>query len=419
MPSQKTSKLSQPPSRDGAPQDGALAGIRVLDLTSVVFGPYATQMLGDMGADIIKIESPEGDVMRAAAPARHPGMGAVYLNSNRNKRSIVLDLKQPVAHAALLKLVATADVFVHSMRPQAMMKLGLDYETLKPANPQIVHCSAWGYGSGGPYADKPAYDDIIQAMSGAADLTRRQGLTTEPAYIPSILADKTAGLHVAIALLAAIVHKIRTGRGQSVEVPMFESLASFMLVEHLAGAVFEPQEGPMGYQRLLAPHRKPYRTADGYITVLPYTTKQWRSFFTLAGRLEMLEDPRVKDAGLRSRVIGELYQMVAEIMPSRTSADWLAALEQADIPAMPVNSLEDVLADPHLAETGFFREYDHPSEGRIRTPASPLRFSDSPASIRTGAPRLGEDSRAVLAEAGFSDAEISALIDSGAARQAE
>lgn len=398
---------------------GALAGIRILDLTSVVFGPYATQILGDMGADVIKIEAPEGDVMRAASPARHPGMGAVYLNSNRNKRSIVLDLKQQAARDVLMRLVSTADVFVHSMRPQAMTKLGLDYKTLKRANPEIIHCSAWGYGSGGPYADKPAYDDIIQAMSGAADLTRRQGLTEEPAFVPAILADKTSGLHVAIALLTAIVHKVRTGRGQSVEVPMFESLASFMLVEHLAGAVFEPPEGPMGYQRLLAPHRKPYRTADGYITVLPYTTKQWRSFFTLANRPEMLEDPRVNDAGLRSRVIGELYQMVAGIMPSRTSADWLAALEQADIPAMPVNSLEDVLADRHLAETGFFREYDHPSEGRLRTPAPPLRFSDSPATIRKGAPRLGEDSRTVLAEAGYSDAEIAALIDSGAVRQAE
>ena len=403
----------------GHTKTGALTGIRILDLTSVVFGPYATQMLGDMGADVIKIESPEGDVMRAAAPARHPGMGAVYLNSNRNKRSIVLDLKQQAARDVLMRLVSTADVFVHSMRPQAMTKLGLDYETLKQANPEIIHCSAWGYGSGGPYADKPAYDDIIQAMSGAADLTRRQGLTEEPAFVPAILADKTAGLHVAIALLTAIVHKVRTGRGQSVEVPMFESLASFMLVEHLAGAVFEPAEGPMGYQRLLAPHRKPYRTADGYITVLPYTTKQWRSFFALADRLEMLDDPRVTDAALRSRVIGELYQMVAEIMPSRSSADWLAALEKADIPAMPVNSLEDVLADRHLAETGFFREYDHPSEGRIRTPAPPLRFSDSPATIRKGAPRLGEDSRTVLAEAGYSHAEIAGLIDSGAVRQAE
>ncbi|EKE76975.1 CaiB/BaiF CoA transferase family protein [Oceanibaculum indicum] len=403
----------------GHTKTGALTGIRILDLTSVVFGPYATQMLGDMGADVIKIEAPEGDVMRAASPARHPGMGAVYLNSNRNKRSIVLDLKQQAARDVLIRLVSTADVFVHSMRPQAMTKLRLDYETLKRANPEIIHCSAWGYGSGGPYADKPAYDDIIQAMSGAADLTRRQGLTEEPAFVPAILADKTAGLHVAIALLTAIVHKVRTGRGQSVEVPMFESLASFMLVEHLAGAVFEPAEGPMGYQRLLAPHRKPYRTADGYITVLPYTTKQWRGFFTLADRPEMLDDPRVNDAGLRSRVIGELYQMVAEIMPSRTSADWLEALEQADIPAMPVNSLEDVLADRHLAETGFFREYDHPSEGRIRTPAPPMRFSDSPATIRKGAPRLGEDSRTVLAEAGYSDAEIAGLIDSGAVRRAE
>ncbi|MBU0723880.1 MAG: CoA transferase [Alphaproteobacteria bacterium] len=415
--------MTAAPTPDQAPcKTGALAGIRVLDLTSVILGPYATQILGDHGADIIKVEAPEGDVLRGTGPARNPGMGAIFLNSNRNKRSLVLDLKQPAARDALLRLVAGADVFVHSLRPKAIARLGFDYAAVRAANPSIIYCSAWGFGSGGPYADRPAYDDIIQAMSGVADLARRQSGTPEPAYAPTVLADKTVGQSVANALLAALLHRERTGRGQEVEVPMFENLSAFMLLEHLAGAVFMPEpgeaEGEMGYQRLLAPHRRPYRTSDGFVTVLPYTTKQWRSFFLLAGQPEMAEDSRITDPGLRSRSIGDLYGLIADLMPARSTADWLAALEEADIPAARVNSLEDMLDDPHLQATGFFQEMAHPSEGRLRALAPASRLSDSPQAIHCGAPRLGEHSREILAEGGFSSSEIDGLIASGASVQA-
>lgn len=401
------------------PQRGPLAGIRVIDLTSVVLGPYATQILGDMGADVIKVEGPEGDVLRGIEPARSPGMGAVFLNTNRNKRSVVLDLKKEPARAALLKLVAGADVFVHSLRPRAIAKLGLTYRDLQPVNPRLVYCSAWGFGSGGPYAQRPAYDDIIQAMSGIADLASRRGDGAAPAYAPTILADKTAGLTVTYAIGMALFHRERTGQGQEVEVPMFETLASFALLEHLAGAVFEPPRGRMGYDRVLAPHRRPYATADGHITVMPYTTRQWRNFFRVAGRPEMVEDPRVNDPAARSRAIADLYGMIAEVMPQRPTAEWLRLLDEADIPAMPVNTLEDLLTDPHLTATGFFVESDHPSEGRIRTTAPPVRFATSPASLRRPAPRLGEHTREVLMEAGLNADEIAALVDSGACVQAQ
>ncbi|WP_269332595.1 CaiB/BaiF CoA transferase family protein [Futiania mangrovi] len=398
---------------------GPLAGIRVVDLTSVVLGPYATQTLGDMGADVIKVEAPEGDVLRGIAPLRSPGMGAVFMNANRNKRSVALDLKQKAARAALLRLVAGADVFVHSMRPRAIARLGLAWEDLKAVNPRLVYCSAWGFGQGGPYEDKPAYDDVIQAMSGVADLAARQRADGEPRYAPTILADKTAGLTVTWAIAMALFHRERTGEGQEVEVPMFETLTSFVLLEHMAGAVFDPPGGPMGYDRVLAPHRRPYATADGHITVMPYTTKQWQRFFVAAGRPEMADDVRVTDAGARSRAIAELYGMIADAMPARPTAEWLATFEEADIPAMPVNRLEDLPEDPHLKATGFFQRLDHPTEGPLVTTAIPVRFKASPGAIRRGAPRLGAHTREVLAEAGLSSGEIDALLATGAGRQAE
>lgn len=396
--------------------DGPLDGVRVVDLTSVVLGPYATRILGDMGADVIKVESPEGDVLRGIEPARNPAMGAVFLNCNHNKRSVVLDLKQPAARDALMALIADADVFVHSMRPKAAERLGLTWADLKPVNGRLVHCSAWGFSSDGPYADKPAYDDVIQAMCGAADLPARRGDGPDPMYAPTILADKTAALTVTYAIAMALFRRERTGRGLEVEVPMFETLTSYVLVEHLAGAVFQPPLGPMGYRRVLAPHRRPYRTADGHITAMPYTTRQWRAFFAVAGRPDMVEDPRVNDPTIRSQSIAELYGMIADLMPERPSAEWLSLLEQADIPAMPVHTLEGLLEDPHLTATGFFQDFDHPSEGRLRATAAPVRGMG--AALRRGAPRLGEHSREVLAEAGLSDDAIGALLDSGACVQA-
>lgn len=396
---------------------GPFDGIRIIDLTAIVFGPLATQIFGDLGADVIKIEPPEGDQFRNAQAARSPRMGAAYINSNRNKRSLCLDLKQPEAHAALMRLIAGADVFVHSLRPQAIAKLGLDYASVKAAREDIVYCSAWGYGSGGPYAGRPAYDDVIQAASGIAGLVARTAPDGVPAFAPMVMADKTGALTVTYAVMAALFHRERTGEGQEVEVPMFESLAAFNLVEHLAGASFEPHEDVMGYVRLMSPSRKPYATKDGYIAVLPYTTRHWRAFFSLAGRPEMLEDHRVNDAVARGRAISELYEIVETIMPERNTGEWLELLTQADIPVAPVNSLEDLLEDPHLRETGFFVEYDHPGEGRMRTTAPPTRFSQSPAGLHRHPPRLGEHSREVLAEAGYDAAQIADLIERGICRE--
>ncbi len=392
---------------------GPLEGIKIVDLTSVVFGPYATRTLGEMGADIIKVESPDGDTLRGVEPARSPGMGANFLNVNRNKRSLSLDLKKSEARQALLAVVAGADVFVHSLRPKAIEKLGLTYADLRPANEQLVYCNAWGFGKGGPYADVPAYDDIIQAMAGIADLNAMTG--GEPTYAPQIVADKTSSLMLVSAITAALLHRERQGEGQEVEVPMFETMVSYSLVEHLNGEAFVPPESPMGYDRVLSPYRRPYATADGHIAVLPYTTKQWRAFFAAASRPEMFDDPRIVDPSERSRSIDDLYEMVAEIMPARTTAEWMALFGKADIPAMPVTRLEDLQSDPQLKQQEFFIDYDHPTQGQLRATKPPIRFSKSPAeTLRCHPPGLGEHSREVLSEAGVPDAEIEALIGAGA-----
>lgn len=407
------SSIGQPPAATGP-----LAGIRIVDLTSVVFGPYATQMLGDAGAEIIKVEPPEGDIMRAGSAARNKGMGAVFLTANRNKRSIVLDLKKPAAREALLKLIATADVFIHSLRPQAISKLGFGYEAVRAAKPDIIYCSAWGFWSAGPYAERPAYDDVIQGMSGMADLVRKRG-AHKPDFAPMVMADKVSGLHAVAAVSMALVHRERTGQGQEIEVPMLESIASFTLVEHLAGAVFEPPLAPMGYARVLAPDRQPHRTADGFMVVLPYNNRQWRAFFEVAGRDDMADDPRLDDPVLRGQQNAEMYRMIAEIMPARTTAEWERLLGEADIPCVRVNTLEDLETDPHLAATGFFKSYDHPTEGRLRTTDAPIKFKGTPADpLRRPPPRLGAQTREVLAEVGLSDAEIDALLAEGAARTA-
>ena len=401
---------------------GALEGVRVIDLTSVVFGPYATQSLGDMGADVIKVEAPEGDVLRGVTPARTDGMGVVFMNINRNKRSVVLDLKQVAHKTALDRIVATADVFIHSIRPKAAARLGITYDTLKAVNSRLIHCTAVGFASDGPYADAPAYDDIIQGLSGTADLNRRQRVSVAdvrpddageiaPTFVPAAIADKTAGLIVAQGILAALFHRERTGEGQAIEIPMFEAMTSFTLLEHLYGAVHQPNNDGFGYNRSLAPDRRPFPTQDGYIVMMPFTTRHWRSFFAAIGRDDLVEDPLINDPNVRSPRIGELYAKIAEATPTRTTAAWLEAMREADVPAMPVNRLEDLASDPHLAGTGFFVDSDHPTEGRVRTTAPPIRFSKTPASAtRRPVPKLGADTRDVLREAGLSEAEIDALL---------
>jgi crotonobetainyl-CoA:carnitine CoA-transferase CaiB-like acyl-CoA transferase len=394
---------------------GPLQGVRVLDLTTVVMGPYATQILADFGADVIKVEPPDGDVMRYAWPFRNPGMGHIFLNANRNKRSIALDLKQAPARDACLALAKRADVMVYNIRPQAMSRLRLGYDDVRSVNEKIIYVGCFGYSQRGPYAAKAAYDDLIQGAAGIPWLLHRQGAET-PRYAPIIVADRSVGQQVASAVSAALYRREKSGKGQRVDVPMFEHLLQVVLGEHLGGYTFEPRHGEAGYARMLAPDRRPYRTRDGYVCVLIYNDKQWRAFFDVIGQPEKSKDPKFSNQEVRSKHYPEAYAFVAEELGKRTTAEWLEALERADIPVQRMNSVEDIVADPHLAAIGYFRAVDHPTEGRIRSMAVPSEWSESPPEYRRHAPRLGEHTREVLAEAGLSAADIDALIRSGAAK---
>ena len=388
---------------------GPLSGIRVIDVTTVLLGPYATQLLGDMGADVIKVEAPpKGDSTRYIGPARHPGMGGPFLNLNRNKRGIALDLKQEPAKEVLRRLIRTADVLVHNMRPQAIARLGFGYEAVRALKPDIVYCGAYGYSQKGPYRAKPAYDDLIQGASGLAGLFTR--LTGEPRYVPTVLADKLVGLTVSQAVTMALFHRERTGEGQFVEVPMFETMVSFLMVEHLYGRGFEPPLGETGYGRLTTLYRKPYRSKDGYICMLPYSDRQWHRFFDAVGRPELMDDPRFADHTTRTTHVEALYKFLDEIAPQRTNAEWVALCEAAEIPVTPVNDLEDLLQDEHLAAVGLFQRQRHPSEGDTILTGPPVSLSKSPGGIQRPAPRLGEHGPELLRELGYGREEIEALV---------
>jgi len=393
---------------------GPLSGYRVLDVSTVFLGPYATALMGDMGADVIRVESPAGDTMRHVGPARHPKMAAMFLNINRNKRSVVLDLSKPQGMAALKRLAETADVLLHNLRPKPAAKLGLTYAAFAAVNPRLVFCNAVGFGRAGPYRDRPAYDDIIQSVSGVAALQGRH-LQGPPRYVPMALADKTSGLMALSAMLAALIHRDRTGEGQEVELPMFETVASFAFMDHMNGTAFEPPLGPPGYARQLSAYRRPFKTKDGHICVLPFTDRNWRDFFVLAERPELARDPRFATLAKRTEHNDILYGLLDEIIATRPSANWLEALLALDIPAAPVNSQDDLLADPHLEAVGFFEIFDHPSEGKVRYVRAPMRFSRTPTAIRRGSPGHGEHTEEVLRAAGYDEAEIRAMRDSGAA----
>ncbi len=394
---------------------GPLDGVRILDLTTVVMGPYATQILADFGADVIKVEPPEGDVMRHNAPMRSKGMGHIFMNANRNKRSVVLDLKQDSARAACLAIAKDADVLVYNIRPQAMARLKLGYDEVRAVNPRIIYVGAFGYSQRGPYAPKAAYDDLIQGATGLPWLSKEAGADS-PRYVPATIADRSVGLHIVNAVCAALYRREKSGTGQRVDVPMFESLLQTVMGEHMGGYTYLPQMGAPGYARMLAKERRPYETKDGYVCVLVYNDKQWRAFFELIGRPELFADPRYATPEARSRDFEGANALVAAEMKKRGTAEWVAVLERADIPVQRMNSLTDVVEDPHLAAIGYFREVEHPSEGRIRSMAVPSEWSESAPEYRRHAPRLGEHTREVLRETGLQDGAIEQLIASGAAR---
>jgi crotonobetainyl-CoA:carnitine CoA-transferase CaiB-like acyl-CoA transferase len=395
---------------------GPLSGVRVIDCSTVVLGPWAAQQLGDLGADVVKVEPPEGDTTRQLGPMRNPDMGAFYLAVNRNKRSLVLDLKQEPARRALLRLAAGADVLLHNYRPSSARRLGMSYEAFRAVNPGIVYVGTYGFRASGPYGAKPAYDDIIQAASGMA--AAQASIIGEPRYVPTIVADKSSSMTVLAAVLAALYHKARTGEGQEVEVPMFESMAAWVMVEHLYGETFVPPRETIGYKRILNPYRRPFRTRDGYLAILPYTDQNWRDFFALAGRQDLLDDPRYTTLASRLKHIEGLYAELGKIALTRTNAEWLAELDRRNIPAMSVNTLESLLRDPHLEAIGFWQIVEHPTEGTMRLPGIPAAYSRTPGAIRRLPPRLGEHSVEILREAGLGPAEIEALLRSGAARAA-
>lgn len=391
---------------------GPLDGIRIIDLSAVVLGPVATLHLADMGADVIKVEPPDGDVMRNAGNAPSPKMGPIFLAVNRNKRSLCLDLKRPEAIDALKRLIKSADVFVHNSRPQAIERLGLGYEELKAINPRLIYAYSLGYKRSGPYGAKPAYDDLVQGASGAAMMQSRVD-GGPPRFLPTLAVDKTTGLHLGMAILAALFHRERTGEGQQVEVPMMETITGFWLVEHLFNGTYRPSRGEMGYSRVLSPDRRPYPTKDGYVCAVVYTPRHWTAFAEKLNRPELLTDPRFATQEARANSQTAIQKILAESMPTATTAEWLEFFDENDIPAMGVNDLEALEHDPHLKATGFFTEREHPTEGRIRTVASPFEFTASPTTYRLHAPQLGADGPEVLEESGFSKAEIAALTDAG------
>jgi crotonobetainyl-CoA:carnitine CoA-transferase CaiB-like acyl-CoA transferase len=388
-----------------------LEGIRVVDLTTVVMGPLATRMLADMGADVIWVESPEGDVLRDYEPMRSAKMSAFSMSMSRNKRSVLLDLKSEAGQQAIHDLLATADVFVTNMRSKAIDRLGLDEPGVRATRPDIVYCMANGFGSDGPNADKTAYDDVIQAASGLASTFAWHG--GDPQLVPSILADKVAGVHVAFAIAAALFDRQRSGKGATLEIPMAETMAAFNLVEHLGGQTFRPQHGDFSYSRIRTPHRRPRRTKDGWIVVLPYSTDNWHRFFEYADQPQFKQDDRFATGRERIKHSDELYGLLDDIVRKKTTAEWLAFCAEQSIPASEVVDLEKIGEHPHFAAVGLLQDDEHPTEGPYRYARDPIKVDGEVSPIRHHAPRLGADTEEVLRELGWDDERIAALRPAG------
>lgn len=378
-----------------------LAGIRILDLTTVIMGPLASRNLADMGADVIKIEPPAGDTVRAHRPHLAAGLSGMSLNLNRNKRSMVLDLKSAHGREAFEKLIATADVIMHNLRSPVMARLGFDYARCREIKPDIIYCASYGFGADGPYAAKPAYDDLIQAASGYAALS--EAISGEPSYAPTVICDKIAGQATATAILGALFHRLRTGEGQAIEVPMFEVAIDFNLVEHFGGAALVPQQGPLGYARIKSPERRPFATADGYACILPYSDRNWHDFFVFTGRDDLLQDKRFKTMATRQDHFETLYAAVRREAPRWTNAEWVAFCESVDIPCMPVIKLADIFENPHIRAVNLFETVEHPAGGSYRAIRSPVTFSASPYRLSRHAPLLGEHTSEILQELAISN----------------
>lgn len=394
-----------------------LEGIKILDLTNMLMAPYTTQILGDMGGDVIKVEPPEGDPVRKIGPTRSEGMGPIFLNTNRSKRSVVLDLKSDDGYAAVCELIKWADVVIYNRRPQVMARLGLSYDEVKSLNPSIIYTGIFGYGQDGPYAAKPAFDDLISAAAGIPALAQRAGADA-PEFAPVAVVDRTVGIWAVGQITAALFHRERTGQGQRIDVPMFEMMASFVLSDHFYGRTFEPAMGETGYPRMLSKDRRPYQTKDGYISVMIYTDRHWQAWFDALGTPEVTQtDPRFKDMTTRTHHIDSIYADLAEVLTSRTTDDWLELFDHADIPAMPLNTADSLIDDPHLNAVGFFKPVDHPTEGKIYDMAVPSDWSETQPAPDKYAPRLGEHSVDVLRGIGFSEDRIAAMLQAGVTAQ--
>jgi crotonobetainyl-CoA:carnitine CoA-transferase CaiB-like acyl-CoA transferase len=393
---------------------GPLSGVRIIDMTTVLMGPSATQALAQLGAEVLKVEAPEGDVTRGIGPARHPGMSALYLNANAGKRSISLDLKRPEAGEVLFDLIADADVLAFNVRPRAMRRLGLDWDSVRGRNPRLIYAAMVGFGQDGPYAAKPAYDDLIQGASGLAAMTAAAGDGT-PRYAPAALADRIVGMAAVGAICAALFERERTGLGSQVQIAMFETMVSLTMADHLAGQTFDPPLPGRGYDRLLSRHRKPCATKDGYVCALVYTDRQWAAFLDRIGMADLpRRDPRFASFASRAAEVDHVYAFLGEVFTERTTADWLETLDAIDVPVMPLHDSETLMRDPHLSATSFFESMDHPTEGKIRTMRSPLTWPGRAPDPVRAAPRQGADGAAVLRELGWTDERIDALAASGA-----